>query len=176
MPIPTADEIEAKFSPRIALPHELRQLCSWVQTHGYPISGCFEIRANYYDAIRYWFGKDTVTDRFGMFGAGADGSLYNLWIQDDGRIPIVHMGSEGENNFVLASNFKEFLRLLAVGYDEIGFDDLSVPPKSEDINPEFQSWVRETFQVSIPTVGTEITLPAQAQHQDFQAWIEQVLK
>jgi hypothetical protein len=96
-----ADQIAARFSSRIQMPDELRQLCSWLERNGYPISGGFELRIDTGHSIKYWFGKDSVTDRFGVFGAGPDGSLYALWLQDDGRIPVVHMGSEGENNCVL---------------------------------------------------------------------------
>jgi hypothetical protein len=65
---------------------------------------------------------------------------------------------------------------LAIGYSEIGFDDLSQPPDAEGVNPAFQGWVRDTFKVSIPSTGIEITTPSQNQHQNFQAWIDDVLK
>ena len=171
----TAEEIEGRFPPNIRMPEELRHFCSWVMENGYPISGCFKLRSDYYEAVKYWFGKDDFVHRFGMFGAGADGSLHNLWVQDDGKVVVVHMGSEGDSNFVLAENFKDFLRLLAIGYSELGFDDLSKPPAPEGINPKFQQWVRDTYKVTIPTLGSEIIVPAKERCQDFTAWIEQAV-
>ena len=86
-------------------------------------------------------------------------------------MPIVQMGSEGQNNFVLASDAVGFLRLLAIGYDEIGFADLLSPPDGDEVNPAFQEWVSKTFKVSIPETGNEITRHAQEAHDDFQKWI-----
>ena len=72
---------------------------------------------------------------------------------------------------MLASDATDFLRLLAIGYDEIGFDDLSSPTEGEELNPVFQAWVK-TFNVSIPSVGNAITEPAQKAHDNFQEWIK----
>ncbi|HPF38826.1 MAG TPA: hypothetical protein PK093_09290 [Phycisphaerae bacterium] len=124
------------------------------------------------ETIRCWFGSDAAIGRLAIFGHGPDGTLYAVWNQDDGRRPIVHIGSEGTDTFVLASNALDFLRLLAIGYDEIGFADLSAPPDSEDVNPAFQEWVATTFRVAIPPTGVEIVQPAQASHDDLGKWIE----
>lgn len=157
------------------MPPELASLCAWLGEHGYPISGGFELYADEHDSVRHWFATDAVVDRFGVFGKGPDGSLYALWRQDDGRFPIVHMGSEGQNNFVLAGSMRDFLRLLAVGYSEIGFDDLSALPDADGVNPEFQRWVESTFGVRVPRCGRDVTGPAQASHQDFEQWINGVV-
>lgn len=165
------EELQKTFPSGISIPDALAQLCAWHEANGYPISGYFELRADTYEAIRHWFGNDSVVDRFGVFGAGPDGSLFAIWRQADGRQPIAHLGSEGVNNFVLASDFVSFLRLLAVGYGEIGFDDLS-QPTTEPPNEPFQRWVSDTFSVSIPSTGAEITEPARAAHDDFDQWIQ----
>jgi len=167
-----ADKLAASLPQAIPIPAELRRLCDWLEEHGYPVSGGFEIREHDDETIRCWFGTDKAVGSLGQFGAGPDGSLYCVWRDPNGKSPIVHMGSEGQNNFVLASNAIDFLRLLAIGYDEIGFDDLSNPPSTDDANPAFQDWVSSTFTVSIPRIGIEITEPAQASHSDFQKWID----
>ena len=170
------DKLAASFPRGIHFPSELRDLCEWLEKNGYPISGGFELRADDYEAVRHWFGHPRVVDRFGVFGAGPDGSLYAMWKQEDGRQPIVHMGSEGQNNFVLAGSFRDFLRLLAVGYSEIGFDDLTVAPSErEEINPQFQHWIEKRYSLPIPRCGSEVTVPASSTHEDFQAWIEKNL-
>jgi hypothetical protein len=169
-------KIRNRFPAGIAVPPELESLCTWLAKHGYPISGGFELYADEHESIRHWFGTDAVNDRFGVFGTGPDGSLYAIWRQDDGRTPIVHMGSEGQNNFVLAGKMLDFLRLLAVGYDEIGFADLAAPPDGDGVNPAFRRWVEETFRTRVPATGVEIRSPAQASHQDFQSWIDAVAR
>lgn len=168
----TAEEFARSFPSSIPLPNELLALCHWYQRNGTPISGYFRLCQHEDQTIRFWFGSEKAIGSLGIFGATPDGSLYCVWRQDDGRTPIVHLGSEGEGNFVLASNTLDFLRLLAIGYDEIGFADLSSPPDGEDVNPAFQAWVTDTFNVSIPEVGAEITRPAQDVHNDFQDWID----
>jgi hypothetical protein len=163
----------ARSFPRsIPVPSELTALCDWVNDNGYPISGYFELCDHDDTTIRLWFGTEKAVGDLAQFGHGPDGSLYCFWNEGDGKTPIVHMGSEGQNNIVLASSFVDFLRLLAIGYDEIGFDDLDAPAAGERMNPNFQSWVSKTFRVSIPDTGVKITRPAQTSHSDFQEWIE----
>jgi len=166
------DRLASTFPKPIELPIELRALCKWHEKHGYPISGYFRLREHDDITLRCWFGSDKAIGQLAQFGAGPDGSLYCIWDHGDGRFPIVHMGSEGQNNFVLSSDALEFLRLLAIGYDEIGFDNLSMRPKGDEINPAFQSWVSKEFGVSIPKTGIEITFLAQEGHERFQDWIE----
>lgn len=176
-----ADLIRRHFPSTIPFPAELAQLCQWHTENGDPISGDFRLDEDEYGFIARWFGSDEdrelqpVEDRFGLFGAGPDGSLYAIWLQDDGRSPIVHMGSEGQKNLVLAANMLDFVRLLAIGYAEIGFSEYYWEPQPEGINPRFQQWVTETFKVTIPVAGAAIIIPAQQEHDDFQAWIDRVL-
>mgnify|MGYP000495302089 CR=1 FL=1 len=160
----------------LTIPDELELLVNWTQQNGYPISGCFELRADDGDTMFYWFGFRDVESRLGQFGAGADGSLYCIWDDGKGNFPIVHMGSEGDENKILANCFIDFLRLLAIGYEEIGFEDMSEPPEVNDSNPKFQSWVTNTFSVSIPKCGSEITDQAQTNGQDFNVWINKVIE
>jgi hypothetical protein len=170
-----ANSLSKSFPAGIELPSAFRALCDWVAKNGYPISGYFELREHDDETIRCWFGCDAAVGDLAQFGAGADGSLYCLWRCPDGRTPIVHMGSEGDNNFVLAATPVDFLRLLAVGYDEIGFADFDAPPPvgtgESSVNRSLQQWVEDSFGVTVPQTGSEITRDAQASHDDFQAWI-----
>jgi hypothetical protein len=169
------DAIQKGFPSSISFPEELGLLCDWTEQNGYPISGYFELRADDGEAIYWWFRSHAADDRLAQFGAGADGSLYCVWKQDDGREPIVHMGSEGDALMVLASNMKEFITLLAVGYGEIGFEDLSAPPESQDdVNPRFQRWVAETFAVTIPSTGRDIVARATSEHDDFKIFVDSI--
>ena len=109
--------------------------------------------------LRYWFyGKDRelaaeIEQRLCVFArSGSDGSMCALWINDAGETKIVHMGSGSGSTMtcVLAHNGLDFLRLIAIGYDEIGWDEnFSMPPNSDGgdfivhPNVEFQQWIKE---------------------------------
>ena len=170
------DAIKAGFPATISFPEDLGLLCGWLEQNGYPISGDFELRADDGEAIYWWFRSHSADDRLAQFGAGPDGSLYCVWRQEDGREAIVHMGSEGDELKVLAHDIREFITLLAIGYEEIGFDDLSLPPSASDsINPHFQKWVEETFNAKIPTTGQAIVQRAAAEHDDFSVFVESIV-
>ncbi|NNE00270.1 MAG: hypothetical protein HKN47_23370 [Pirellulaceae bacterium] len=172
-----ANTLAASFPATIALPPEIRALCDWTAANGYPISGYFELREHDDETLRCWFGSEAAIGDLAQFGAGADGSLYCIWRSPDDSQSIVHLGSEGDAIFVLASNPLEFLRLLAIGYDEIGFADLKSPPTQEDreenVNANFQRWVSDTYSVSIPDTGADIVQPDSQKHADLQAWIDE---
>jgi hypothetical protein len=95
----------------------------------------------------------------------------------------VHLGSEGDAIYILAENFVDFLRLLAIGYDEIGFADMNKTAEewnmevgndqNEGINPKFREWVEQEFQVKVPQKGNEIT---NFKDKEFNDWIEKQLK
>ncbi|WP_316845021.1 hypothetical protein [Pedobacter psychrodurus] len=164
----------------ITIPEELEKLCNWTDTNGYPISGYFELRADDGETIRYWLGFDNVSDRFGIFGAGPDGSLYSFWVDDENNHKIVHLGSEGGERYILANNFIDFLRLLAIGYMEIGYSDLNMTvqewnlatgqEKDEGINPKFREWIEKEFKVQIPDKGSEIVDDG---NKTFSNWIDE---
>ena len=86
-----------------------------------------------------------------------------FWLDDDGRQRIVHMGSGSGSTLVcvLADDPVDFLRLLAIGYDEICWGGFEEPPEASRAfsarpNAPFAEWVAETFGVSIPETGAGI--------------------
>lgn len=164
------------FPKSLPCPPELEELVDWTQSNGYPISGYFELRADDGDTMFYWFGFRDVETKLGQFGAGADGSLYCVWDAGGGRYPLVHMGSEGQENKILASNFVDFLCLLAIGYSELGFEDMSLPPNEDESNPKFRAWIEKRFVITIPSCGLEITKVAQDNEPNFQQWIDASIK
>lgn len=172
----TVEEIRNGIPDAIPFPDELAALVGWLNENSYPISGYFELCADDGNTMSYWFGFRDVESRLGQFGAGPDGSLYCIWDDGHGSYPIVHMGSEGQENKVLALDFVGFLRLLAIGYGEIGFEDMSLPPVEDKSNPRFTQWVTEVFKVSIPVCGAEIVEAAKIESHDFQSWINAVLE
>ena len=171
------DTVQQGFPEGFPFPAELEMLCDWVEENGFPISGYFRIHANEdKEDITYYMGFNNVNDHLGVFGKSADGSMYALWRNEaDTTCKVVHMGSEGNHLLVLAHTFVDFLRLLAIGYDEIGFCDLSKLPEENEgydadtVNPRFADWVRNTFNVTIPTTGDEIV---NVYDKSFDNWVQ----
>lgn len=118
--------------------------------------------------LKYWFGTEheEVNRRLCVFGqTGAEGSECAFWLSEGGELKIVHMGSGSGSvlNCVLADNAIDFLRLLAIGYDEICWSEQFGSPPNEgnaefrvEPNVKFQEWVKSTFNVEIPTTALEI--------------------
>ncbi|WP_051941824.1 MULTISPECIES: hypothetical protein [Maribacter] len=171
--------IKEGIPKKITIPVELEKLCEWTEKNGYPISGCFELRADDGQTMKYWLGFENISDRFGLFGVGASGDIFAFWIDDNNKQKIVHLGSEGEAVYVLAENFVDFLRLLAIGYDEIGFADMTKTVEDwnlevgnddkNGINIKFIDWVENEFNVKVPKIGNEI---ADFNNTEFNDWVE----
>lgn len=117
--------------------------------------------------MKYWFRheKPEALERICVFAkTGADGSMAAFWLDDAGNQRIVHLGSGSGSVMVcvLAETPIDFLRLIAIGYDEICWSDVfSSPPNVNQKfvvhpNKEFRDWVSRTFHVSIPATANEI--------------------
>ena len=123
-----------------------------------------EVLENYYKKH-----KDEVRRRLLVFAqSGADGSECALWLDDEGHTQIVHIGSGSGSimTCILVKNALDFLRLLAIGYDEICWDeDYPFPPNSNKDNTfvhpntQYQEWVQNTFHTTIPKIGLEVATP-----------------
>jgi hypothetical protein len=174
------DKVRKGFPEGFPFPVDLEMLCDWVGQNGLPISGYFRIFVDEErDAVSYWMGFDDVSRYLGVFGSAPDGSMYALWRDEvNNTYKVVHMGSEGGELFILAHNFVDFLRLLAIGYDEIGFCDLSKTPQENEgydedtMNPRFAEWVTATFNVTIPKTGNEIV---NIYDKSFDNWVQDQL-
>ena len=107
-----------------------------------------------------------------------------LWLDDAGETKIVHMGSGSGSTMtcVLTRNGLDFLRLLAIGYDEICWSEaFSSPPNSDEDelfvhpNEPFRRWVRERFKTTIPQTALEVATPADMDddepRDEFLIWI-----
>jgi len=144
--------------------------------------------------LKYWFGlgeeNHELNSKLCVFAqSGAEGSQCAFWLTESGEQKIVHMGSGSGSCLacVLADNEIDFLRLLAIGYDEICWDEEFPYPPNEHDNPtfikpniEFQSWVKSTFNVDIPKTALEIvknpaTLNDDASEDAFFNWYQKYL-
>jgi hypothetical protein len=129
-----------------------------------------EFAAGDADNLKYWFGgkdNEEVKSRLCVFAqSGAEGSECAFWLTDSNELKIVHMGSGSGSvlSCVLADNAVDFLRLLAIGYDEICWNENFPYPPNEHPddnfivkpNIQFQNWVKTTFHVEIPKTALEI--------------------
>lgn len=119
--------------------------------------------------IQYKEHLEEVKRRLLVFArSGADGSECALWLDDEGRTQIVHIGSGSGSMMtcILVKNALDFLRLLAIGYDEICWDeDYPLPANSNKDNTfvhpniQYQEWVQNTFHTTIPAIGLEVVTP-----------------
>lgn len=169
-----ADQIAAEFPPNVAMPDELRQLCDFFDRTDYPLSGCMRLRPEG-EGLKAWFGDGSDAWRqLAGFGSGPDGSILALWLYADSdakRAPIVHLGSEGDHLMVIADSFREFLGLLAIGYDELGFDDLKRPPENPQTAKRLREWLSTALGIKSPETGIEIVKKAQSRHPNFEQWV-----
>ncbi len=172
-----ANKLAKSFPQSIPCPEPLQKLYDFEQKLGKreTISGLFELSLHNDNAVANMFTHDRAVGHIAIFGQASDGSSYAVWLRPDGKLPVIRLDSEWQSNSVIASDALEFLRLLAIGYDEIGgYTDHSVPPDGDGRNPEFQTWVRKTFAVTIPKIGDEIITPAVMANDDLQTWIDQL--
>jgi hypothetical protein len=114
-----------------------------------------------------WLGSDApeVIERICIFArTGGEGSVAAFWIADDGSQKIVHLGSGSGSTTVcvLAEDPLDFLRLIAIGYEELCWgEDFAGPPRldSESAvkrNEAYVEWVVTTFGTTIPDRGSAI--------------------
>jgi hypothetical protein len=164
---------------------ELDQIEGWTE-NGRPGGTDIEFIANGHAGLEDWFGhsRPEVLNRLCVFAqTGHDGSMAAFWLDDQGVQKIVHLGSGSGSNLVcvLATDPVDFLRLLAIGYDEIcwGEEFTFAPNHQSDFkvqpHTDFQRWVSETFAVSIPATATEIVrYPNEMDNPDdeFAKWVK----
>lgn len=169
-----ADVVQSNFPEGVELPSCLRAVCDYLDAHGYPVSGCFEICVRGREEAEGWFPNDPATrSRVAIFGRGSTGSSYALWLvptSDPDEAPVVLFGSEGE--FIpLAANALEFCRLLGLGYDEVESDDLAGAPAEWAETAQLRSWLAERFPIDFPATGEAIGRAARERHPDFGEWM-----
>lgn len=169
-----ADRIEAEFPPGVKMPEELRSLCDFLDSTDYPISGWMKLRPEG-ESLKGWFGADSEAwQQLAGFGAGPDGSTLASWLYAGSNVstaPVVHLCSEGVQLIVLANSFRDFLSLFGIGYNELGFDDLSRPPEDPASAERLRAWLWSRYGIQSPETGIELVRHAQARHPNFAEWV-----
>lgn len=140
--------------------------------------------------LHYWLGHDRkdVVERLCVFAqTGSDGSMAAFWLDENGQQRIVHLGSGSGSILccVLVDEPVDFLRLLAIGYEEICWrEDFGFPPSAKapgsdrTLRPNeiFRTWVAETFAAEIPVTASEIVgdpagMDDQHTNDEFLLWL-----
>lgn len=177
--------MSAALSEGLAYPEELLALFDWIEARGLVRDGVGHLFPPEARDFRFdeatgraeVHGGTTITffpaegswgnlppDRVHVFGqTGADGSRIALFRDDEGRSRLVHVGSgSGSVWWGCFGEALDFLRLIAIGYDELAFPESFVRPPSEHPeitvhpNEPFREWLTSTYGVSIPTRGDEV--------------------
>jgi len=202
-----AEQIMSTLPEGMKLPGPLEKLCDWIEANNYTISKDGSTRGWLFDPksrdavsapiidfnadgsknLKHWFGQDSqeIHDRLYIFcKTGQEGSQGGFWLDDDGKQHIVHLGGGSGSimTCVPTDNAVDFLRLLAIGYDEICWGHFKSLPECEiPLNSEFQHWVETEFSVSIPQKGEEIVpetseiTDAETSSDPFLRWVTKMV-
>lgn len=203
-----AHEMADRMPATMPLPQEFRDLFDWMEANGYFMpSGAYpgdrlgllgpedELQSGRVTAILFriatpeqarehgqaWFGEavPNIEDRLVLFArTGGDGSHVGFWLDDEGRTQIAHLGSEGLA-CLLGQTPLDFLRLLAIGYNEISGDCLYAPdqpPGEGGLNAVYRAWLVERYGVTIPETASDLLgeIPdafAEASDDPFWRWV-----
>jgi len=151
-----SDTIKKNFPVGIAMPEEVAEMIDYIEEN---TSEYFQIDMQFYpvshDAVKYYFNNSEPINYLGLLGVKADGSIIAIW--KDGDIQrFIHLGSEGNDWLILASDPIDFIKVIAVGYIDFVKGEVLNPPKKTTIDKSFQDWVEKTFSVTVPESGKGI--------------------
>ncbi len=209
------EEMKESFPKNIPMPPEIEAMFLWLEEKGFihTYLNSEERFANLYpedqidqgiafaqfipverDSTKYYTGNDDpiVNDRLALFvKVDKCGDRAGIWQDEDGSLKYVYVGAHGEPGCILTDNVVDFLRLLAIGYDNVAlsnfnktaiedymeYQDEGSPLPIEPI--EFREWVEKTFAVKVPKYGNEIVkfLPSMVEETDpnpFLQWCRKV--
>jgi len=175
----TEEEFLPNFPVGVSIPSALREPLSFQNKEREWYSGHFQLDTWPFGAD-HWFGDRKTAEQFIIFGHGPDGSLYGLWMYPGRTVenaPVVFLGSEGTNCSLIAGELQQFLSLLAVGADELGFE-ISWGEVSEQNPParrlqEFRQWLKTSFDIAESENPLSLVAAARREHPDFAAWLAQ---
>ena len=203
-----AQDMANRLPPTLSFPDEFRALFDWIEGNGFFMaSGAYpgdrlgllstedDMQLGRVTAVLFrvatpeqareysqsWLGTAVpdIEDRLVPFArTGGDGSHVALWLDDEGCQWVVHLGSEGLA-CLLGRTSLDFLRLLAVGYEEISGDCLDAPDKAPGKpgrNAAYKAWLTERYRVAIPKTAADILdeLPdtlAETSNDPFWRWV-----
>lgn len=157
LPMTLADKIKQTFPSEVQFPAKLKIFCDWVDENGYDnIVTDFELHG-FSNSMTHYFDNGQKLEKYiAAFGHSGDGGIFAIW-QNGNDQKIVHLGSEGNDWFIVANNFVDFLNILAIGYANLANDDLQKPPTETKTDYKFKNWVETTFYLKVPNSAKKLT-------------------
>jgi hypothetical protein len=152
------------FAPDFIFPEVWGKCCDWVDDKNFTewMSAGFEQDETGKDTLKHFVTEENIQNRFAAFGQSSDDSIFAVWKQDDGRLPVVYLG-EGGLAKIIAASIEDFIDLLAIGYRYVEADDITIAPVYEDEatreflnNTAFRTFYTQTFNKEIAPTGLEI--------------------
>lgn len=126
-----------------------------------------------------WTDNEKVGQHLVVFGHNDDNnSLYAFWRYDGRSVresPIVYLDSEGIDCALVADNVADFLALLAVDTETLGYCCFDADTEYEGAEriEEFRTWLLQQFQIAVPSDPASLVAKAQAAHPSFSQWLDQ---
>ena len=185
---PPMSRLTDLLTPRLpegfTVPEPLDRAWSWMEQQGWvvdgpngyfvtPYPGSRQLGAVFsaQESLDGWFqpgdpGFDQLVPIAQISGDGGTGAV---WIDGD-QVRFVALGSDGDT-YLLADSPVDFLRLIAVGYHELGSWDLGEEPEDEDAveaHAAFRAWVEAELDTDVPSLW-----PA-TDPDPFEAWVERM--
>ena len=205
-----AQTMAGRLPPTMVLPNEFSALFEWIEASGFFMaSGAYpgdklgligtedDVQAGRVTAILFriatseqarefsgrWLGEAVaqIERRLVPFArTGGDGSHVAFWLDDEGHQRIVHLGSEGLA-CLMGQTPLDFLRLIAIGYEEISGDCLDMPdeaPADAGRNVAYRAWLEQRFGVTIPARAADILAEVpgvlvEASNDPFWRWVRE---
>jgi hypothetical protein len=133
--------------------------------------------------LEYWSQSKYLNNQFAQFGVDPSGASTGIWRDDDGRERIVYLYDEERWGDVIAESFLDYLRILAIGYDDVNEScnlDIQTYNKlceREDLNtghsPAFKDWVEKEFNTTVPAAGNEVFIK---ERNKFNDWLNKSIR
>lgn len=183
-----ADDMAGRLPTAMSLPDAFRALFDWIEANGFFMASAAypgdrlgllgteaEVHSDGVTAILFriatpeqarefgeaWFGSAVpdVEGRLVPFArTGGDGSHAALWLDENDQVQIAHLGSEGLV-CLLGQSPLDFLRLLAIGYEEISGECLDAPGEPPGLtgrNAAYRVWLIERYATTVPDTAAAI--------------------
>jgi flavin-binding protein dodecin len=149
------------FVPDFDFPEAWGKCCDWVDDKHFTewMSAGFEQDETGKQTLTHFIKEENIQNRFAAFGQSSDDSIFAVWKQDDGRMPVVYLG-EGGTAKIITESMEDFIDLLAINYRDVESADITTEPIYDDAktkehfnNRNFRDFYTKTFKKGIATTG-----------------------
>jgi hypothetical protein len=164
----TREKQMVNFAPAFKFPEAWGKCCDWVDEMHYTdwMGAGFEHFNSGKETLKHFVTEEGIQDRFAVFGHSADDSLFAVWQQDNGALPVIYLG-EGGVARVITSSIEDFIDLLVINYRDVEHADISTEPvydndeiKEQFNNRAFQTVYKNVFGKEIASNGAAIKAKA----------------